>query len=191
MLVNPINDWIFRKSWSDVLNYDIEQWITDEALALLEKQLPRNAFGKSIRRSALKNGIEVYLRHLSEEEADEQGFTEIMLRTQKPRPKELKGLKPDFKLSEIDGYVVHEKMYCRWNDGKDSFWFMVDIDVDNVREFAVKLHKLFLNGTYLNAVYLHFTKEVTTGTAYEIALALKKCGGLEFMGYNENILKEV
>lgn len=191
MLVNPINDCIFRTSWSDVLNYDIEQWITDEALVLLEKQLPRNAFGNSIRCSALKNGIEVYLRHLSEEEADEQGFTDIMLKVQKSRPKELKGLKPDFKVSGVDGYVVNEMLFCRWIDGKGSFWFTVGIDADNVREFAIKLHKLFLNGAYLNGMYVYFSKEATTHTAYEIALELRKCGHLEFMGYNENILREV
>ncbi|HFU4466091.1 TPA: hypothetical protein ACGO92_000796 [Streptococcus suis] len=188
-LVGAFNDRIFRKSWSDVLNYDIAQWVTDEALALLEAQLPKNAFGRSVRSGVIKNGIGMYLRHLSESEAREQGFTDIMLKAQKPRPKELKGLKPDFKISGIDGYVVQDIHYCRWIEGNKTFWFTVDIDTDNVREFAIKLHKLFLNGAYLDGIYVSFSKEVTTRLAYEIAIELRKCGRLEFMGYNESIFK--
>lgn len=188
-LVNIANDWVFRKSWSCVLNFEVDKWVTDEALALLEYQIPKNAFGKSVRSGVLKNGIGVYLKHLSEDEANEQGFTDIMLKVQKSRPKELKGLKPDFKIPSIDGYVVKNMLYCRWVEDKKSFWFVVDIDVENVREFAIKLHKLFLNGAYLDGVYVVFSKEVTTGLAYEIALELRKCGRLEFMGYNGNIFK--
>ncbi|HFH9838802.1 TPA: hypothetical protein ACGONB_000361 [Streptococcus suis] len=188
-LVGAFNDRIFRKSWSDVLNYDIAQWVTDEALALLETQLPKNAFGRSVRSGVIKNGIGMYLRHLSENEAREQGFTDIMLKAQKSRPKELKGLKPDFKISGIDGYVVNEILFCRWIEGNKTFWFAVDIDTDNVREFAIKLHKLFLNSAYLDGIYVSFSKEVTTRLAYEIAIELRKCGRLEFMGYNQNIFK--
>ncbi|HFI0336302.1 TPA: hypothetical protein ACGOV2_000790 [Streptococcus suis] len=188
-LVGALNDWIFRKSWSDVLNYDIEQWVTDEALALLEKQIPQNAFGRSVRSGVLKEGLAIYLRHISESEAKEQGFTDIMLKVQKSRSKELKGLKPDFKISGIDGYVVQHVLYCRWIEGSKTFWFTVDIDADNVREFAIKLHKLFLNGAYLDGIYVSFSKEVTTRLAYEIAIEIRKCGCLEFMGYNENIFK--
>ncbi|HFI0645663.1 TPA: hypothetical protein ACGO4K_001478 [Streptococcus suis] len=172
-----------------MLNFEVDKWVTDEALALLEYQIPKNAFGKSVRSGVLKNGIGVYLKHLSEDEANEQGFTDIMLKVQKSRPKELKGLKPDFKIPSIDGYVVKNMLYCRWVEDKKSFWFVVDIDVENVREFAIKLHKLFLNGAYLDGVYVVFSKEVTTGLAYEIALELRKCGRLEFMGYNGNIFK--
>ncbi|WP_170243871.1 hypothetical protein [Streptococcus suis] len=188
-LVNIANDWVFRKSWSSVLNFEIDKWVTDEALALLEYQIPKNAFGKSVRSGVLKNGIGVYLRHLSESEANEQGFTDIMLKVQKSRPKELKGLKPDFKISGVDGYVINEMLFCRWIEDKKSFWFVVDIDAENVREFAIKLHKLFLNGAYLEGVYVGFSKEATTKLAYEIALELRKYGRLEFMGYNGNILK--
>ncbi|HEM2742851.1 TPA: hypothetical protein U1B35_001970 [Streptococcus suis] len=188
-LVNIANDWVFRKSWSRVLNFEIDKWVTDEALALLEYQIPKNAFGKSVRSGVLKNGIGVYLKHLSEDEANEQGFTDIMLKVQKSRSKELKGLKPGFKIPGIDGYIVKNMLYCRWVEDKKSFWFVVDIDVENVREFAIKLHKLFLNGAYLDGVYVVFSKEVTTGLAYEIALELRKCGHLEFMGYNGNIFK--
>lgn len=191
MLVNIFNDWVFRKSWSDILNHDIAQWVTDEALVLLENQLPKNAFGRSVRSGVLKEGLAIYLRHVPEGEAKKQGFTDIMLKVQKSRPKELKGLKPDFKVSGVDGYVVNEMLFCRWIDGKGSFWFTVGIDADNVREFAIKLHKLFLNGAYLNGIYVYFSKEATTHTAYEIALELRKCGHLEFIGYNENILREV
>ncbi|HEM5088329.1 TPA: hypothetical protein U1265_000789 [Streptococcus suis] len=188
-LVNIANDWVFRKSWSSVLNFEIDKWVTDEALALLEYQIPKNAFGKSVRSGVLKNGIGVYLRHLSESEANEQGFTDIMLKVQKSRPKELKGLKPDFKISGVDGYVINEMLFCRWIEDKKSFWFVVDIDAENVREFAIKLHKLFLNGAYLEGVYVGFSKEATTKLAYEIALELRKYGRLEFMGYNGNIFK--
>lgn len=188
-LVNIANDWVFRKSWSSVLNFEIDKWVTDEALVLLEAQLPENAFGKSVRSGVLKNGIGVYLRHLSESEANEQGFADIMLRVQKSRPKELKGLKPDFKISGVDGYVINEMLFCRWIEDKKSFWFVVDIDAENVREFAIKLHKLFLNGAYLEGVYVGFSKEATTKLAYEIALELRKYGRLEFMGYNGNIFK--
>lgn len=188
-LVNVANDWVFRKSWGTVLNYDIEQWVTTEALALLEKQIPQNAFGKSVRSGVLKEGLAIYLRHVSENEAKEQGFIEIMLKVQKSRPKELKGLKPDFKLKGLDGYVVQDILYGRWIEGSKTFWFTVDIDTDNVREFAIKLHKLFLNGAYLDGIYVSFSKEVTTRLAYEIAIELRKCGRLEFMGYNENIFK--
>lgn len=48
-LVNIANDWVFRKSWSSVLNFEIDKWVTDEARALLEYQIPKNAFGKSVR----------------------------------------------------------------------------------------------------------------------------------------------
>ncbi|HFI0175731.1 TPA: hypothetical protein ACGORP_000101 [Streptococcus suis] len=188
-LVNTANDWVFRKSWSSVLNIEIDKWVTDEALALLEHQIPKNAFGRSVRSGVLKEGLAIYLRHVSEGEAKEQGFTDIMLKAQKSRPKELKGLKPDFKISGLDGYVVDEMLFCKWIDCKKSFWFTVDIDTDNVREFTIKLHKLFLNGAYLDDIYVSFTKEVTTRLAYEIALELRKCGRLEFMGYNENIFK--
>ncbi|HEL9634868.1 TPA: hypothetical protein U0K44_001739 [Streptococcus suis] len=188
-LVNIANDWVFRKSWSNVLNIEIDKWVTDEALALLEYQIPKNAFGKSVRSGVLKSGIGVYLKHLSKDEANEQGFTDIMLKVQKSRPKELMGLKPDFKIPGIDGYVVKNMLYCRWVEDKKSFWFVVDIDVENVREFAIKLHKLFLNGAYLDGVYVVFSKEATTKLAYEIALELRKCGRLEFMGYNGNIFK--
>ncbi|HEP1819237.1 TPA: hypothetical protein VB845_001043 [Streptococcus suis] len=188
-LVNIANDWVFRKSWSSVLNFEIDKWVTDEALALLEYQIPKNAFGKSVRSGVLKNGIGVYLRHLSESEANEQGFADIMLKVQKSRPKELKGLKPDFKIPGIDGYVVENRLHCRWVEDKRSFWFVVDIDAESVREFAIKLHRLFLNGTYLDGIYVGFSKEATTRLAYEIALELRKCGRLEFMGYNGNILK--
>ncbi|HFI0164065.1 TPA: hypothetical protein ACGORW_001891 [Streptococcus suis] len=188
-LVNIANDWVFRKSWSSVLNIEIDKWVTDEALVLLEAQLPENAFGKSVRSGVLRNGIGAYLKFLSENEANEQGFTDIMLKAQKPRPKELKGLKPDFKIPGIDGYVVENKLHCRWVEDKKSFWFVVDIDAESVREFAIKLHKLFLNGAYLDGVYVGFSKEATTRLAYEIALELRKCGRLEFMGYNGNILK--
>lgn len=188
-LVNIANDWVFRKLWSSVLNFEIDKWVTDEALALLEYQIPKNAFGKSVRSGVLKNGIGVYLRHLSESEANEQGFTDIMLKVQKSRPKELKGLKPDFKISGVDGYVINEMLFCRWIEDKKSFWFVVDIDAENVREFAIKLHKLFLNGAYLEGVYVGFSKEATTKLAYEIALELRKYGRLEFMGYNGNIFK--
>ncbi|HFI0171649.1 TPA: hypothetical protein ACGPAJ_001722 [Streptococcus suis] len=188
-LVNTANDWVFRKSWSSVLNIEIDKWVTDEALALLEHQIPKNAFGRSVRSGVLKEGLAIYLRHVSESEAREQGFTDIVLKVQKSRPKELKGLKPDFKISGLDGYVVNETLFCKWIDGKKSFWFTVDIDADNVREFAIKLHKLFLNGAYLDGMYVSFSKEVTTRLAYEIALELRKCGRLEFMGYNENIFK--
>ncbi len=188
-LVNIANDWVFRKSWSNVLNIEIDKWVTDEALALLEYQIPKNAFGKSVRSGVLKSGIGVYLKHLSKDEANEQGFTDIMLKVQKSRPKELMGLKPDFKIPGIDGYVVKNMLYCRWVENKKSFWFVVDIDVENVREFAIKLHKLFLNGAYLDGVYVVFSKEATTRLAYEIALELRKCGRLELMGYNGNIFK--
>lgn len=188
-LVNIANDWVFRKSWSSVLNIEIDKWVTDEALVLLEAQLPENAFGKSVRSGVLKNGIGVYLRHLSESEANEQGFADIMLRVQKSRPKELKGLKPDFKIPGIDGYVVENKLHCSWIEDKKSFWFVVDIDAESVREFAIKLHKLFLNGAYLDDIYVSFSKEATTRLAYEIALELRKYGRLEFMGYNGNIFK--
>lgn len=188
-LVNIANDWVFRKSWSSVLNIEIDKWVTDEALVLLEAQLPENAFGKSVRSGVLRNGIGVYLKFLSENEANEQGFTDIMLKVQKPRYKELKGLKPDFKIPGIDGYVAENKLHCRWVEDKKSFWFVVDIDAESVREFAIKLHKLFLNGAYLDGVYVVFSKEATTRLAYEIALELRKCGRLEFMGYNGNIFK--
>ncbi|HEM5982154.1 TPA: hypothetical protein U2B50_000732 [Streptococcus suis] len=188
-LVNIANDWVFRKSWSSVLNIEIDKWVTDEALVLLEAQLPENAFGKSVRSGVLRNGIGVYLKFLSENEANEQGFADIMLKVQKSRSKELKGLKPDFKISGIDGYVVQHVLYCRWIEGSKTFWFTVDIDADNVREFAIKLHKLFLNGAYSDGVYVGFSKEATTRLAYEIALELRKCGRLEFMGYNGNIFK--
>lgn len=188
-LVNISNDWIFRKSWSNVLEFNIEKWVTSEVLALLEVQLPNNSFGKSIRSGVLKEGIGIYLKHLSENEAKKQGFTETMLKVQRSRPKELKGLKPDFKIKGIDGYVVQDILYCRWIDGRKTFWFTVGIDTENVREFAVKLHKLFLNGAYLDDVYVNFSKEVTTNLAYEIAVELRKCDHLEFMGYNENIFK--
>ncbi|MBY4992708.1 hypothetical protein K6V67_07515 [Streptococcus suis] len=188
-LVNIANDWVFRKSWSSVLNIEIDKWVTDEALALLEHQIPKNAFGKSVRSGVLRNGIGVYLKFLSEDEANEQGFADIMLRVQKSRPKELKGLKPDFKIPGVDGYVVENKLYCRWTEDKKSFWFAVDIGAESVREFAIKLHRLFLNGAYLDGVYVGFSKEATTKLAYEIALELRKCGRLEFMGYNRNIFK--
>ena len=188
-LVNIANDWVFRKSWSSVLNFEIDKWVTDEALTLLEHQIPKNAFGKSVRSGALRNGIGVYLKFLSEDDANKQGFTDIMLKVQKPRPKELKGLKPDFKIPGIDGYVVENKLCCRWVEDKKSFWFVANIDAESVREFAIKLHKLFLNGAYLDGVYVGFSKEVTTKLAYEIALELRKCGHIEFMGYNENIFK--
>lgn len=188
-LVNIANDWVFRKSWSSVLNFEIDKWVTDEALTLLERQIPKNAFGKSVRSGVLRNGIGVYLKFLSEDDANEQGFTDIMLKAQKSRPKELKGLKPDFKIPGIDGYVVENKLRCRWVEDKKSFWFVANIDAESVREFAIKLHKLFLNGAYLDGVYVGFSKEVTTKLAYEIALELRKCGHIEFMGYNENIFK--
>lgn len=188
-LVNIANDWVFRKSWSSALNIEIDKWVTDEALVLLEAQLPENAFGKSVRSGVLRNGIGVYLKFLSENEANEQGFTDIMLKVQKPRPKELKGLKPDFKILGIEGYIIENKLHCRWVEGKKSFWFVVDIDAESVREFAIKLHKLFLNGAYLDNIYVGFSKEATTRLAYEIALELRKCGCLEFMGYNGNIFK--
>lgn len=188
-LVNVSNDWVFRKSWSSILNFEIDKWVTDEALALLEYQIPKNAFGRSVRSAALKEGLTTYLRHVSESEAGEQGFTKIMLKVQKSRPKELKGLKPDFKIPGIDGYIVENKLHCRWIEDKKSFWFVVDIDVENVREFTIKLHKLFLNGAYLNEMYVQFSKEVTTRLAYDIAIELRRCGHLEFMGYNENIFK--
>lgn len=188
-LIGALNDWIFRKSWSSVLNIEIDKWVTDEALALLEKQIPQNAFGKSVRSGVLRNGIGVYLKHLSEDEANEQGFADIMLRVQKSRPKELKGLKPDFKIPGIDGYVVENKLHCRWIDGNKSFWFVVDIDAESVREFAIKLHRLFLNGAYLDGIYVGFSKEATTRLAYEISLELRKYGHLDFMGYNGNIFK--
>ena len=188
-LVNIANDWVFRKSWSSVLNFEIDKWVTDEALTLLEHQIPTNAFGKSVRSGVLRNGIGVYLKFLSEDDANEQGFTDIMLQAQKSRPKELKGLKPDFKIPGIDGYVVENKLRCRWVEDKKSFWFVVNIDAESVREFAIKLHKLFLNGAYLDGVYVGFSKEVTTKLAYEIALELRKCGHIEFIGYNENIFK--
>ncbi|HGA1493722.1 TPA: hypothetical protein ACIRLG_000902 [Streptococcus suis] len=163
--------------------------MTDEALVLLEYQIPKNAFGKSVRSGVLRNGIGVYLKFLSEDEASEQGFADIMLKVQKSRPKELKGLKPDFKIPGIDGYIVENRLHCRWVDDKKSFWFAVDIDAESVREFVIKLHKLFLNGAYLDGVYVGFSKEATTKLAYEIALELRKCGRLEFMGYNGNIFK--
>ncbi|HFU4205319.1 TPA: hypothetical protein ACGO8I_001041 [Streptococcus suis] len=163
--------------------------MTDEALALLEHQIPKNAFGKSVRSGVLRNGIGVYLKFLSEDEANEQGFADIMLRVQKPRPKELKELKPDFKIPGVDGYVVENRLHCRWVEDKKSFWFVVDIGAESVREFAIKLHKLFLNGAYSDGVYVGFSKEATTRLAYEIALELRKCGCLEFMGYNGNIFK--
>ncbi|HFI0356678.1 TPA: hypothetical protein ACGOV7_002019 [Streptococcus suis] len=188
-LVNIANDRVFRKSWGNVLNYDIAQWVTDEALALLEAQLPKDAFGRSVRSGVLKEGLAIYLKHVSENEAKEQGFTDIMLKVQKSRPKELKGLKPDFKLQGIDGYVFQKILHCRWIEDKKSFWFAVDIDTDTVREFAIRLHKLFLNGAYLNEMYVQFSKEVTTRLAYDIAIELRRCGHLEFMGYNENIFK--
>ena len=188
-LVNIANDWVFRKSWSSVLNFEIDKWVTDEALTLLEHQIPTNAFGKSVRSGVLRNGIGVYLKFLSEDDANEQGFTDIMLQAQKSRPKELKGLKPDFKIPGIDGYVVENKLRCRWVEDKKSFWFVVNIDAESVREFAIKLHKLFLNGAYLDGVYVGFSKEITTKLAYEIALDLRKCGHIEFIGYNENIFK--
>ena len=188
-LVNIANDWVFRESWSSVLNFEIDKWATDEALTLLERQIPKNAFGKSVRSGVLRNGIGVYLKFLSEDDANEQGFTDIMLKVQKSRPKELKGLKTDFKIPGIDGYVVENKLRCRWVEDKKSFWFVVNIDAESVREFAIKLHKLFLNGAYLDGVYVGFSKEVTTKLAYEIALELRKCGHIEFMGYNENIFK--
>ncbi|HEM5998256.1 TPA: hypothetical protein U2B30_001694 [Streptococcus suis] len=188
-LVNIANDWVFRKSWSSVLNIEIDKWVTDEALVLLEAQLPENAFGKSVRSGVLKEGLAIYLRHVSENEANEQGFADIMLKVQKSRPKELKGLKPDFKIPGIDGYVVENRLHCRWVEDKKSFWFVVDIDAESVREFAIKLHKLFLNGAYSDDVYVGFSKEATTRLAYEIALELRKCGRLEFMGYNGNIFK--
>ncbi|HEM6082149.1 TPA: hypothetical protein U2B95_000579 [Streptococcus suis] len=172
-----------------MLNFEIDKWVTDEALALLEYQIPKNAFGKSVRSGVLKSGIGVYLKHLSKDEANEQGFADIMLKAQKSRPKELKGLKPDFKIPGIDGYVVENKLHCRWIDGNKSFWFVVDIDAESVREFAIKLHRLFLNGAYLDGIYVGFSKEATTRLAYEIALELRKCGCLEFMGYNGNIFK--
>lgn len=71
-----------------------------------ESWIQINAFGKSVRSGVLKSGIGVYLKHLSKDEANEQGFTDIMLKVQKSRPKELMGLKPDFKIPGIDGYVV-------------------------------------------------------------------------------------
>lgn len=188
-LVNIANDWVFRKSWSSVLNFEIDKWVTDEALTLLEHQIPKNAFGKSVRSGALRNGIGVYLKFLSEDDANKQGFTDIMLKVQKPRPKELKGLKPDFKIPGIDGYVVENKLCCRWVEDKKSFWFVANIDAESVRQFAIKLHKLFLNGAYLDGVYVGFSKEATTKLAYEIALELRKCGHIEFMGYNENIFR--
>ncbi|MGU7900255.1 hypothetical protein ACS6ZL_01390 [Streptococcus suis] len=188
-LVNIANDWVFRKSWSSVLNIEIDKWVTDEALALLEYQIPKNAFGKSVRSGVLKEGLAIYLRHVSEDEANEQGFADIMLKVQKSRPKELKGLKPDFKIPGIEGYVVENKLHCRWVGDKKSFWFVVDIDAESVREFAIKLHRLFLNGAYLDGIYVGFSKEATTRLAYEIALELRKCGRLEFMGYNGNIFK--
>lgn len=188
-LVNIANDLVFRKSWSSVLNFEIDKWVTDEALTLLEHQIPKNAFGKSVRSGALRNGIGVYLKFLSEDDANKQGFTDIMLKVQKPRPKELKGLKPDFKIPGIDGYVVENKLCCRWVEDKKSFWFVANIDAESVRQFAIKLHKLFLNGAYLDGVYVGFSKEATTKLAYEIALELRKCGHIEFMGYNENIFR--
>ena len=188
-LVNIANDWVFRKSWSSVLNFEIDKWVTDGALTLLERQIPKNAFGKSVRSGVLRNGIGVYLKFLSEDDANEQGFTDIMLKVKKSRPKELKGLKPDFKILGIDGYIVENKLCCRWVEDKKSFWFVVNIDTESVREFAIKLHKLFLNGAYLDGVYVGFSKEVTTKLAYEIALELRKCGHIEFMGYNENIFR--
>ena len=188
-LVNIANDCVFRKSWSSVLNFEIDKWVTDGALTLLERQIPKNAFGKSVRSGVLRNGIGVYLKFLSEDDANEQGFTDIMLKVKKSRPKELKGLKPDFKILGIDGYIVENKLCCRWVEDKKSFWFVVNIDTESVREFAIKLHKLFLNGAYLDGVYVGFSKEVTTKLAYEIALELRKCGHIEFMGYNENIFR--
>lgn len=53
-LVNIANDWVFRKSWSRVLNFEIDKWVTDEALALLEYQIPKNAFGKKCQERCLK-----------------------------------------------------------------------------------------------------------------------------------------
>ncbi|HEM5984266.1 TPA: hypothetical protein U2B44_000667 [Streptococcus suis] len=117
-LVNIANDWVFRKSWSSVLNFEIDKWVTDEALALLEYQIPKNAFGRSVRSGVLKEGLAIYLRHISENEANEQGFADIMLKVQKSRPKELKGLKPDFKILGIEGYVVENRLHCRWVEDK-------------------------------------------------------------------------
>lgn len=186
-----MNDYILRTSWSEVLDVKIDRWVTDEALELLEVQIPKDVFGKSLYYGVKRSGIGLYLARLSVEEATEQGFTQIMLPVQKSRPKELKGLKPDFKLGGMDVYVVDKVLYFRWISKNNPFWSRVAIEVNTVREFAVYLHKLFLNGAYLDGKYVHFSHLATTSVPYELAIKLRKTGHLDYIGYTNVCLKDI
>lgn len=119
-----------------------------------------------------------------------------MLSFKKSRPKELKGLKKDFRLSgyDLDVYVVDRLMYVR--DSNTKKWWIYPLQERSAIEFKNNFSEAYRVAFLQGDVFLIglsnyapiWTFEVFP---FEFGIELYKQGFLESVGYVENILKEV
>ena len=110
----------------------------------------------------------------------------------KSRHKELKGLKPTFKLSSwyTDVYVLGNTLYIRQAD-MYSAWLVYKLKENNCTDLHKSLGYILSvcwasNGELIRAN----TKKGAYGLAWEIAFELRKLGYLEFI-YPQIILKDI
>lgn len=120
-----------------------------------------------------------------------------MLSFKKSRPKELKGLKKDFRFEKyfLDVYVVDRVMYVR--DSNTQKWWIYPLHERSAIEFKENFSEAyrvaFLQG---NALLIGgFSSNIQTTTfevfPFEFGIELYKQGFLESVGYVKNVLKDI
>lgn len=120
-----------------------------------------------------------------------------MLSFKKSRPKELKGLKKDFRFEKyfLDVYVVDRVMYVR--DPNTQKWWIYPLQERSAIEFKNNFSEAyrvaFLQGDVLLIGALSNNIEILTFEVfpYEFGIELYRQGFLESVGYVENVMKEV
>lgn len=119
-----------------------------------------------------------------------------MLSFKKSRPKELKGLKKDFRFEKyfLDVYVVDRVMYVR--DPNTQKWWIYPLQERSAIEFKENFSEAykvaFLQGDVLIISRSTYAQTMTFEVfPFEFGIELYKQGFLESVGYVENILKDI
>lgn len=119
-----------------------------------------------------------------------------MLSFKKSRPKELKGLKKDFRFEKyfLDVYVVDRVMYVR--DSYTQKWWIYPLQERSAIEFKNNFSEAykvaFLQGDVLIISRSTYAQTMTFEVfPFEFGIELYKQGFLESVGYVENVLKDI
>lgn len=111
----------------------------------------------------------------------------------KTRPKELKGLKCDIRLKDdfVDVYILDSKLYIRFGE-LYSAWLVYELDNSSCITFRDKLGYIIANAQASNGeLYRAYYEKDAYRLAWDIAVALKFKGYLQFTGFQQNILKDI